>query len=221
MSEMVKPAQDQYPQQVSNTDKTWQLQTFWTRRSKLATAATLKGYCESYFKNIYYSLPSKIRFYNTISGFVPFECSNCDVCIVWGWDRRQRRNFSVPSGWHEGSNPVYGLLKASYGSLCYTIQVDYSFASLSLLSGRILWTGVVCSYMSQTLVVAASAGCLQGSICMCITLVQPLLWALHMNRARCTLEVYNFLREGPVTGHLFVMASETKGRAPGTKRTHR
>ncbi|KAJ4949178.1 hypothetical protein JOQ06_020696 [Pogonophryne albipinna] len=39
-----------------------------------------------------------------------------------------------------------------------------------------------------------------------------------MNGARCTLEVYNFLRESPVAGHLFVWVGGTKGRAPRTKR---
>lgn len=39
-----------------------------------------------------------------------------------------------------------------------------------------------------------------------------------MNRARCTLEVYNFLRESPVAGQLFVWVSGTKGQAPRTKR---
>ncbi|KAK5854175.1 hypothetical protein PBY51_015267 [Eleginops maclovinus] len=39
-----------------------------------------------------------------------------------------------------------------------------------------------------------------------------------MNGTRCTLEVYNFLRERPVAGHLFVWVGRTKGRAPRTKR---
>lgn len=34
-----------------------------------------------------------------------------------------------------------------------------------------------------------------------------------MNGAQCTLEVYNFLREGPVAGHLFVWVHETKAGA--------
>lgn len=39
-----------------------------------------------------------------------------------------------------------------------------------------------------------------------------------MNRAHCTLEVYNFLWESPVAGHLFVCVGGTKGPAPRTKR---
>lgn len=90
------------------------------------------------------------------------ECSNCEVCIVW-WDRRQRRNFSVLLGRREGSNHVYGLLKASYMVSCLT-------------QFKAFWTGVLCSYVSQTLVVAATTGCLHVSICMCITFVQPFLY---------------------------------------------
>ncbi|CAB1443611.1 unnamed protein product [Pleuronectes platessa] len=38
-----------------------------------------------------------------------------------------------------------------------------------------------------------------------------------MNRAHRTLEVYNFLRESPVAGHLFVWVGGTKGTSPEDK----
>lgn len=71
---------------------------------------------------------------------------------------------------------------------------------------------------SQTLVKAAPTGCLHVNICMCMTLAQLLLPSLHMNRAQRTLEVYNFLRESPVAGHLVVWVRGTKGPAPRTKK---
>lgn len=39
---------------------------------------------------------------------------------------------------------------------------------------------------------------------------QAPLCAVHMNGAGHTLELYNFLRESPMAGHLFVRASGTK-----------
>lgn len=53
---------------------------------------------------------------------------------------------------------------------------------------------------------------------MCMVAARPLLESLHMNGARRTLEVYNFLREGPVAGHLFVWVGGTKAGASRTEK---
>lgn len=124
MSEVGKQAQDQYSQQVSDTDKTWQLQTDSLDGEKQNgnRAPTVKGHFETYFRSFNSLWQSKNIFYNKIWVFVPFECSNCEVCIVWG-DRKHKRHFSVCTiqlWWHEGSNHVYWLLKASYMVSCVT-----------------------------------------------------------------------------------------------------
>lgn len=90
---------------------------------------------------------------------------------LWGLHCLMRqeaeKEFLCPVGatWRISSclRIVKGLL---HGFLLYTIQADYSASrGFSLLCN-----------VSQTLVAAATTGCLHVSICMCITLVQPLLY---------------------------------------------
>lgn len=134
-------------------------------------------------------------------------------------DRRQKGHFCGRR--HGGSDHVYTLFKVSpvppYTISCvtYTVQVNYSptwrFHYYPVI---VWWTGMVWLH-SQTFVKSAPVGCLLVHICMCMAF--GITVVLHMNGTHCTMEVYNFLRESPMAGHLFVWVGGTKDEPRGQR----